>query len=337
MQLFVLGARQKRRWIWPVAAEQRFDYGLILRIMTETGSSTLALKYETPLHAKAYRASSNVFASGTLSGNRLYTCTYTEVIVFEVPSLKQMAYVSLPRFNSLHHVRPTSRGTVLIVNTGLDEVVEVTLEGVVVREWSVLEGESTWTRFSPDVDYRKVASTKPHRSHPNYVFEISNDVWVTRFHQRDAICLTRPSQPITVALERPHDGILCNGRIYFTTVDGHLVVADTTSLQVVSISDLRRFAGYPFSGQAWCRGLMVINSRIVCVGFTRIRKTALMRTGNWIKHGFHEVEAPTHIATFDLSEERCLTVVDLEKHGMNLLFGIVDAEGSPDAVDCCNG
>jgi len=327
MDLFVLGARQKHRWIWPVAADQRFDQALILRVRTETGSSTRSVKYETPLHAKAHRASSNVFASGTLAGNRLYTCTYTEVIVFELPSFRQVAYVSLPRFNSLHHVRPTVRGTVLVVNTGLDEVVEVSLEGVVLREWSVL-GKSSWTRFSREVDYRKIASTKPHLSHPNYVFEIGDDVWVTRFHQRDAICLTRPSQSINIALERPHDGLVCNGRIYFTTVDGHLVVADSTSLQIVSISDLRNFAGYPFAGKAWCRGLMVINSRIVCVGFTRIRKTTLMRTCNWIKHGFHEVDAPTHIATFDLLEERCLNVADLERYGMNLLFGVVDAPGS---------
>jgi hypothetical protein len=62
-----------------------------------------------------------------------------------------------------------------------------------------------------------------------------------------------------------------------------------------------------------------------------------MRSANWVKHGFNEVEAPTHLATFDLSKERCLTVVDLERHGMNLLFGVVDAEGLRDTVDCCNG
>jgi hypothetical protein len=333
MKLFILGARQKARWVWPVEAEERFDQALILRLVTETKLTTRVVKYETPIDAKAHRASSNVFASGTLCGNRLYICTYTEVIVFELPNFRQVAYLSLPRFNALHHVRPTARGTVLVVNTGLDEVVEVTLNGVVVREWGVL-GESTWTRFSPDVDYRKVASTKPHLSHPNYVFEISNDVWVTRFHQRDAVCLTRPSQSIKIALERPHDGVLSDGRIYFTTVNGHLVVADATSFEIVSTSDLRSFAGYPFGGRAWCRGLMVINSRTVCVGFTRIRKTALMRTGIWIKHGFHDADTPTHVATFDLVEERCLNAINLEKHGMNLLFGVLDAEGFPESENC---
>jgi len=336
MKLLLLGARQKKRWLWPIDAERRFDQALILRLETETKSATRLVNYETPTHAKAHRASSSVFASGTLSENRLYICTYTEVIVFDLPSFRQLAYISLPRFNSLHHVRPTVRGTLLVVNTGLDEVVEVTLKGVVVREWSVL-GEPMWTRFSPRVDYRKVASTKPHLSHPNYVFEISNDVWVTRFHQRDAVCLTRPSQSINIALERPHDGVLWDGRIYFTTVNGHLVIADATSLQIVSALDLRNFVGYPFRGRAWCRGLMVVDSRTVCVGFTRIRKTALMRTGNWIKHGFHEVDAPTHIATFDLLEGRCLSAVDLERHEMNLLFGVVDANGFPEAADCTHG
>ena len=99
-------------------------------------------------------------------------------------------------------------------------VLEVTLDGRVLREWPVL-GNNAWDRFSHSVDYRKV-STKPHLSHPNFVFEISDDVWVTRLRQRDAICLTRPAEPININLERPHDGLLHESLLYFTTVDGHL-------------------------------------------------------------------------------------------------------------------
>jgi hypothetical protein len=52
-----------------------------------------------------------------------------------------------------------------------------------------------------------------------------------------------------------------------------------------------------------------------------------MQTANWIKHGFREVDAPTHVAIFDLAERRCPKAIDLEPRGMNILFGILDAGG----------
>src|SRR2546430_17342150 len=129
---------------------------------------------------------------------------------------------------------------------------------------------------------------------------------------------------------RPHDGLLHDGLIYFTTVDGHLVIIDSASLKTFSIVDLKLFRGYPFPGPAWCRGILVISPNLVCVGFTRIRKTVLMQAANWIKHGFREVDAPTHVAIFDLAGKQCLKAIDLEPRGINILFGILDAGAKPD-------
>jgi hypothetical protein len=53
-----------------------------------------------------------------------------------------------------------------------------------------------------------------------------------------------------------------------------------------------------------------------------------MQAGNWIKHGFCEIDPPTHIAIFNLAEKRCLSVVNLEPHGINILFGILPAESA---------
>jgi hypothetical protein len=308
-------------------AERRFDAAIVLRLNTSTHTSEKIIEYHTPLAAKAHPQSSDLFASGTLTGNRLYACTYTEVIVYDVPSFRQVACVSLPCFNSLHHVRPTSRGSLLVANTGLDMVIEMTLDGTVLRDWPVL-AENAWERFSRSVDYRKV-STKPHLSHPNFVFEIADDVWVTRLCQRDAICLTRPAEPIKINLERPHDGLLHQGLLYFTTVDGHLVIVDSISLKTVSIVDLRTFPGYCFAGPAWCRGVLVISPGLVCVGFTRLRKTLLLETGNWIRHGFRELDPPTHLAVFDLKKRECLGAINLEPHDINILFGILAADEIP--------
>ena len=77
-------------------------------------------------------------------------------------------------------MRPTPEGNLLITNTGLDSVMEMTLDGEVLHEWGVL-GDDPAERFPRDVDYRKIVSTKPHRSHPNNTFYSNGQVWVTRF------------------------------------------------------------------------------------------------------------------------------------------------------------
>jgi len=63
--------------------------------------------------------------STTLPGNKLCTCTSTEVLVYELPTFKLLHYIFLPCFNDLHHVYPTQQGTILVVVTGLDMVVEI--------------------------------------------------------------------------------------------------------------------------------------------------------------------------------------------------------------------
>lgn len=66
-----------------------------------------------------------------------------------------------------------------------------------------------------------------------------NDVWVTRLWQRDAICLTAPNRRIEIGLERCHDGGRYEGSLYFTTVDGHLVVVDSETLTIKNSIDLK--------------------------------------------------------------------------------------------------
>jgi hypothetical protein len=134
-----------------------------------------------------------LFKAGTLHGDRLFLCTQTEVLVYSYPDMTQVRYLSLPCFNDLHHVRPGQGDSVLVVSTGLDMVFEIDRDDRIVREWTIVDG-SGWERFDRDTDYRTWPTTKPHFSHPNYVFDLDGDPWVTRFKHRDAICLEDPSQ-----------------------------------------------------------------------------------------------------------------------------------------------
>ena len=213
-QLYILGGKQRKLNLKQEEEWNLYESALILKIDTESGAVQVCVDYKTPIGCPgSQRHSSCVFKSGTLVGDTLYACTNTEVLVFRLPDFQVVNYISLPCFNDVHHVKPSRDGTLLVVSTGLDLVVRLTPKGEVIEEWNTIP-ESPGPLFSRSVDYRKVESTKPHRSHPNFVFEIGKDVWATRFQQRDAICLTESNRKIATAGEAPHDGLVRDGHIY---------------------------------------------------------------------------------------------------------------------------
>ena len=329
--LYLLGGRQRKLLFTDEDESRLYEAALILRLDTETGTAALEVEYKSPPEAHASEESSHVFKSATLVGNTFYTCTSTEALIFEVPSFKRIAYVSLPCFNDLHHIAPGPDGNLFVASTGLDMVVKFTPTGQVVEQWHVL-GENPWSRFSRDVDYRRVESTKPHQSHPNAVFHLGDEVWVTRFSQRDAICLTHPGKRIAIDVQRPHDGLVCGDRIYFTTVDGRIVIADRSRLEVERIVDLNaihKAQDREDSLLGWCRGVLPLDERRAWVGFTRVRKTKFKENILWIKHAFKSKERSTHVALYDIVEGKCLQVIDLEQFGMSVIFGIYNAQLVP--------
>jgi hypothetical protein len=330
--LYVLGARQRRLLLKQEEEWNLYEAALILQLDTASGAVCTRVEYETPPQARANANSSVVFKSGSLANAILYACTSTEVLLFKLPTFERIGYISLPCFNDLHHVIPASDGTLLAANTGLDMVVKFTKEGQLVAEWSVL-GEDPWLRFSRTTDYRKVESTKPHISHPNFVFELNRQIWVTRFHQRDAICLTDWGRRIDISVQRPHDGLLYGERLYFTTVDGKVVIVNTQNLKVERVIDLQLISGQK-ALLGWCRGLFPADDRRVWVAFTRIRKTELRENILWVRNAFQPgmTEKPTHIALYDLVEEQCLEEFDLEVHGMNIIFSIFTAAPTNDVL-----
>ena len=329
-KLYVLGGRQRKVGIKPPTFQDEwylYEAALILEVDCDTGAARTCVEYETPREARAGEQRAGNFHSGALIGNTLYTCTMTEVLIYRVPEFKQVGYISLPCFNDLHHVTPALDGHLLVVSTGLDMVLKVTPAGEAVREWCVTD-ETPWSRFSRAVDYRRVITTRPHLAHPNFVFELEDELWVTRFEQGDTICLNKPGKRIALDVYRPHDGLVCGERILFTGVEGKVVVVDRRTLAVQQIIDLRTIQD---RGQeilpAWCRGLFPVDERTLWVGFTRIRQTLLRENVRWVKTVLREgtVAKPTHIALFDIVDERCLREIDLEPHGMHTVFGIFPA------------
>ena len=170
---YLLGGRQKKLRLKKEEEWNLYEAALIVELNVDSSEARTRVEYHTPPDARASENASHLFKAGTIVGNTLYSCTSTEVLVFRLPDFSQIGYISLPCFNDLHHVAPARDGALLVVTTGLDMVVKVTPAGEVLNYWPVLN-EELWTRFSKAVDYRKVESTKPHMSHPNFVFELGH-------------------------------------------------------------------------------------------------------------------------------------------------------------------
>lgn len=316
--LYVIGGRQKT--LRPLSAGNGnwngYDEGVVLRITPATGAWQECVSYVPPLDVYSPENSAITFQAGAIKDDVLYVCTQTEVLLYKLPDFEKIGYLSLPIFNDLHHVRPTPTGNLLIANAGLEMVMEMTLAGEVCNVWNVL-GEEPW-QLSSDTDFRKV-STKPHHAHPNYLFYIDSKPWATRFHQGDAICLTEPDQRIEISEERIHDGVVHDGRIYFTSVNGWIYIANASTLKVEESINLQDM--HPDGTLlGWCRSLFVDGDKL-WVGFSRIRPTKWRENVTWVARGFKHVH-PTHIACYDLKKRECLVEVDLEPMGLNAIYSI---------------
>jgi hypothetical protein len=323
--------------LWVVGGEQRVQfskpkewsqYRKAMVVQVRDGRPERALEYQSPPEHCPDESPSHVFKAATFAGDTAYLCTQTEVLVCDLPSFRIRRVISLPCFNDLHHVAPAPDGRLFVAVTGLDAVAELTPEGELLRLVSVLGG-SPWDRFSPDVDYRKVPTTKPHRSHPNFIFFLDGHPWVTRFNQRDAIPVdgvhSRPPFDAGSA-EGIHDGHIRGNGLSFTTVGGCVVRFDlatgartTFDLNTLSEPDEDRPLG-------WCRGVLPCGGDQAWVGFSRIRYTTLRRNLSWIRHGFRETEhhreRPTRIALYDLGNLSLQRQVDLEPVQMGAVFSI---------------
>jgi len=335
-EIYVVGGELRQAMFRRLEEWQSSQKAVILVLDTENKTSRPCVEYVSPADVCAPDLPAVLFKSACLADNKIFTCTSTEVLVYRLPDFHLLHYISLPCFNDLHHICPAREGTLLVAVTGLDMVVEVSTDGKLIREWNVL-GEDPWQRFSRDIDYRIVATTKPHHSHPNHVFQLDDEIWVTRFEQRDAISLTRPGRRIDIAVQRPHDGYVVGDSIYFTTVDGHIIVANRKTLQVEKVYDLTTMGGSPEQVLGWCRGLLPVGEHLVWAGFTRIRETKFRENLAWVKTAglWTQLYRPTHLGLYDLERGLCLDEILLEPHGVGVVFSILSTAPTDLATRSC--
>ena len=319
--VYVTGARQRARTDQDSGL---YEEAVILRVDLANHGVEQFFTYTSPPEACADHHPSIVFKCASISDKALILCSETEVFSLDLHTKTISDYVSLPCFNDIHHVVMTGKGEYLVANTGLDMVLEVSTDGTIGREWSVVDTD-VWSRFSRDVDYRKIRSTKPHFAHPNFVFLHDGEFWATRFEQRDAVCLTKKLAPIHIGFAGPHDGLRHAGAIYFTTVDGHIVEIDAATRKMRRSIDLNELEKST-APLGWCRGVLMVDE-VAWVGFSRLRDTRIRRNLRWVKRGFRPrstyEKRPTRLAAYDLERRVLLDEIDLEPYEFNAVFSIL--------------
>lgn len=304
----------------------RSEAGLLLLVDTDTSRVVPLLEYVTdPTLLSDSERMGTTLKCGEVAGENLYIATEWEVLCIHLPTLTIKQRWSFSFFNDVHAV--TLRGDNLVVtSTGLDAVFEITQSGECVNAWSVLQDEDVWARFDRRKDYRKVPSTKPHASHPNFSTILDGEIWTTRFIQKDAVCLTRPDlAPVNIGLERPHDGHLIEGLLHYTTVNGCVVMINPNTRETHKILDLNT-CKRDVRPLGWCRGLAREGDTLF-LGFSRLRPTKLLSNLGWVKdirrNLSTSVSRPTRMGLYSVTEARHIKDIDLEPYGLNILFSIV--------------
>ncbi len=261
------------------------------------------------------------FRGSYISGKNVVTCNHSEILTIDIDSLSVTNRYTNKAFNDMHCVQEFNNET-WVVSTGIDMAVKLNGDcnlGVFPVN------ENATRKYVEGMDYRNI-STKPHVSHPNYLFATEEGVWATRFNERDAVLLTDLTKTIDVKIERPHDGVVRDNRVYFTTVNGLVVVSDVKSGKVVKVYDIRCRENTVNVG--WCRGLCV-DGDYLYVGFTAIRETKNIKNLSYLTDAVHFMRDkfkdmyPARIVKFNIRKERIEDEMKFKASDIGVVFSIL--------------
>jgi hypothetical protein len=295
-----------------------FDRAMLIEL--EDGVETRRFEYAgTDIERKL--GISRCFKAASVHEDHILACTNTEVLRISIDTFSIVDAWTHPMFNDLHHV--TMIGDIVyVVSTGIDSVLEFD-SSMRFRRRIPVAGDEIISRFGEGTDFRRIPSTKPHASHPNYVASFSDRTWVTRLTQSDVIDLSG-SRSHVLADVPVHDGVPAFGVLWFTAVKGSIIRLDPES-GATRTNDLIHL--YPRSRRAgWCRGILPLSEQEAIVGFSKLRPTKQTENIRWIQSSLasakYLIKQPTHIAQFDLQGNRIVWSRELASEGMDAIFSI---------------
>lgn len=264
------------------------------------------------------------FTAPCLDGDTLWLPTDTEIYQYQLPELTELKCYSHPCFQNIHSVHLFDN-ELIVTSTGIDNIVVLCPETGEIKRIINTEGKEPWHRFDAKTDYRLLHSTRPHDSHPNYIFKLDNKLWTTRCTHDDAVCLDDVTDRIDVAHQDEmsvHDGIWWQDKLVFTRVDGYLVIVDPKSRKVIDKHD--PFANERNRPLGWCRGLMV-DGDVFYIGYSRLRKTKLMSKLKFITQGnFKYMDGNgALVVAYDISKKKVINTYTIPAGMLDAIYGIL--------------
>ena len=304
MSKILITGGQERENGFELGEGKYYKAAKLLRLDTQTGIFEELITLDTGSVNYPDEYPNLEFTAGAVEGERLWLATDTEIHEYSYPELERLRTASFPFFHNIHHVQPFEK-YIAVVSTGLDLIVLLDRENLEPLEFLNAEGKNPWFRFSPEQDYRKIHSTRPHDSHPNYIFKLAEELWVTRCTQEDAVCLRDTSKRIDISGKKTisvHDGHVLDDKVYFSSVDGYIVIADANTYQVVADIDLAALDKSKHA-KGWCRGIL-FEGNIIFVAFSRLWKTKNRGKIDWLYKLSGNTPPPmsASIAAYDLKK-----------------------------------
>ncbi len=288
MQLLITGAEQGE------SGKGILAIALILDL--ESGQIVHRTEYMTPpsLRTPEHKVQ---FTGNCFINDLWYVCTHNEIVVYDQwPPVEPVARITIPGFNDLHHCIEWE-GMLAVSNTGLETVDIVSLDGDLVERHDLIPGERT---IDPARDYRLIPDTKPHVRHGNHLFIFNGTLWTGQLRTMDAVCVTDQSRRLELGVGMPHDGDWINGKIMFTTTNGHLVEFPDGQQPECRIHSLIELT--PELDQlGWCRGVCAVPGAEdnYFVMFSALRRSKWKDFGYFIKYGHSMPQS--RVAQYDLS------------------------------------
>ena len=301
--------------------------GVIFEYDTKTEQIVEKINYQTPSENRPSKNYSISFKSGSIYEKKLFVTTLTEVLIFSLPDYKLIETISLNIFNDLHHVILYDKSLFIVV-TGLDIVIRYSIENKNIEKiYNCFPEVDTWKRFNKKTDYRKVSTTKPHKSHPNHVSIYNNRVYITRYKQQDVLVYSMDGKVLDVIrLDNgiPHDGLIFRNKFTYTTVNGKIIKIDSDNLSKVKVYDLNI---HEKKGRSlgWCRGYQELQSYNY-VGFSRIRPTKFMENIKWLGNKITDkvkLKMQTRVVKYNNDFTEVKNIINLEEYKMNWIFSIL--------------
>ncbi|MCO4744576.1 MAG: hypothetical protein KC912_07305 [Proteobacteria bacterium] len=232
-------------------------------------------------------------------GSRLLVPTRAALYEVDPATLEYRLEQFHPWMTDLHSVAPRPSGGVVLTSTGIDAVLEFPEEGEPFRH-NLAENRPC----ARQEDFRRVAypSLKPHLVHPNYACFRGDELWVTRFEDRCARSLS--GREVALPEGHPHDGVLRQGLVWYTTTTGHVIAVDPDTLERREHYDLNELTGSPRL-LGWCRGVEVVGERVY-IGMTQLRDSQHREVLRWLARGEAGRRLPTRVVELERGTGRLL-------------------------------